>query len=300
MKKSASYIFFLILIGISAYFIYQNIPTDPCKTALRYSIGRFDKEFGISEIEFKNYIAEAEQVWEKVLARDIFVYESDADFKINLIYDERQLETVQKQKTEFGLSAVEESFKKLDVQFSLFKSNYEVKVKTYENALAIFQNRKSVYDTKVSEWNSKGGAPKNVFESLETERIYLNSEASRLNAEVSSINAMTRQLNTLLEERNKKASEYNRVARNYNEKYGEGLEFNQAEYSSGGQINVYQFNNKKDLVLALTHEFGHALGMDHVENPDSVMYYLTDANAETTVTLTSEDLAELNRVCDIK
>ncbi|NLE07317.1 MAG: matrixin family metalloprotease [Parcubacteria group bacterium] len=301
MKKKFFYgAFSLILIGASAYFIYQNISINPCKKALKYSIGRFDKEFGISEVEFKSYIAKAEQVWEEVLARDIFIYEPDADFKINLIYDERQLETIQKQKTEFGLSVIEDSFKKLDTQFNLFKNNYEVKVENYENALADFQDRKSTYETKVLEWNSRGGAPKNIFESLEAERIYLNSEASRLNAEVSSINTMTRQLNTLLEERNKKASEYNRVAKSYNEKYGEGLEFNQAEYNSGGQINVYQFNTKTDLILALAHEFGHALGMDHVENPNSVMYYLTDTNTETAIVLTPEDLAELKRVCGIK
>ena len=40
--------------------------------------------------------------------------------------------------------------------------------------------------------------------------------------------------------------------------------------------------------------------MDHVENPNSVMYYLTDTNTETAIVLTPEDLAELKRVCGIK
>ena len=91
------------------------------------------------------------------------------------------------------------------------------------------------------------------------------------------LNKETSQLNALLKERNLKAVEYNKIARSYNKKYGHGLEFNQAEYTDK-EINVYQFGNRKDLILALTHELGHALGMDHVENPKSIMHFLTGAN----------------------
>lgn len=304
MKKILQYLLLFGLIGSSAYFVYQN-SINPCKKTLEYSIGRFDTQFGVSENEFKSYITESEKVWEKALGKDVFVYKPEADFKINLIYDERQLTTNQKQKTEFGLSAVEDVFRKLDSEFTTFKNQYESEVASYERELAIFKERKSVYDRAVAMWNKKGGAPAGQYEALEAERNYLNNEASRLNNQTISINAMAKELNTLLDERNLKAAEYNKIAQNYNRKYGEGLEFNQAEYKSGGsfgeagEINVYQFSNKKDLILALSHEFGHALGMDHTENPKSIMYYLTGINAETTPTLSSEDLAELNRVCKI-
>ena len=176
-------------------------------------------------------------------------------------------------------------------------TNYDRKVSLYEKALVLFENRKEIYDKEVSFWNSKGGAPKEKFEDLERERIYLNNEAIRLNTEASSVNVLTKELNSLLQERNIKASEYNKVAEAYNKKYNHGIEFNQAEYT-GKEINVYQFNTKGDLILAMTHEFGHALGMEHVENSKSIMYYLTSTNAETFLTPSPEDLAELNRVCE--
>jgi hypothetical protein len=302
MKKLLSYIFLLALIGASGYFVYQKT-LSPCDRPLEYSIGRFDTQFGISEDEFKSYITEAGSVWQKALDRDVFVYNSGAKFKINLIYDERQLATVQKQKTEFGLSAVEETFKKLDANFNVFKNEYNQSVSSYEQSVALFKERKSAYDAEVANWNKRGGAPKDKYQSLETERKYLNAEAERLNTEATSINAMTKQLNSLLSERNIKAAEYNKIAADYNKKYNSGFEFNQAEYVSkssltkSGEINVYQFGNKKDLILALTHELGHALGMGHVENPKSIMYYITGINAETSPTPSTEDLAELNRVC---
>lgn len=302
MKRLIQYVFLLALIGTPAYFIYERT-VRPCDETLEYSIGRFDSQFGLSMEDFKSYVLESGLVWEKILDKKVFIYNPNADFKINLVYDERQLATVQKQKTEFGLSAVENVFKKLDADFIIFKSQYDNKVSTYETALSAYKRRKDAYDKKVAYWNSRGGALKDEFQSLEAERIYLNTEARKLNTEVSSINDMTRQLDTLLKERNLKAVEYNKIAADYNKKYNNGLEFNQAEYKSGnppvqaGEINVYQFGNKKDLILALSHEFGHALGMGHVENPKSIMYYITGANTETSPAPTTEDLIELNKVC---
>lgn len=302
MRKLLQYIILLTLIGTSGYFIYQDT-LSPCDKPLQYDIGRFDTQFGISKEDFKTYIADSEKVWEKALGRQVFAYKTGAEFKINLIYDERQLSTTQKQKTEFGLSAVEDAFRKLDSEFNTFKNQYENEVASYERELAVFEEKKEAYDSTVSVWNKKGGVPAIKYETLEAERSYLNIEASRLNRQIISINAMAKELNILLAERNLKAAEYNKIAESYNKKYGEGLEFNQAEYKSGGsfggggEINVYQFSNKKDLILALSHEFGHALGMDHTENPKSIMYYLTGINAEITPTLSAEDLAELNRVC---
>mgnify|MGYP001580239111 CR=1 FL=1 len=299
MKRLGQYIFLLIIIGVSAYSVYY-FSLGPCDKPLEYSIGRFDTQFGVSKESFKSYLAESETVWEKALGWDIFLYDPDANFKINLIYDERQLSTTQKQKTEFGLSAIEEIFKKLDTEFNIFKNQYDQKVSVYEQALILFKKRKSVYDEEVSFWNNKKGAPEDKYQILETERKYLNIEAERLNNQTIGINNMTQQLNALLKERNAKAAEYNRVAENYNKKYGGGLEFNQAEYindSEGKRVNIYQFGGKKDLVLALTHEFGHAIGMNHIDNPKSIMYYITGINAQNAPIPSAEDLAELNRVC---
>jgi hypothetical protein len=304
MKKILKYTILLVVIGLLVYFIRQET-LSPCQKTLEYSIDRFDTQFGISEEEFKNYIAESETVWEKTIGRDVFVYKSDAPFKINLIYDERQLETVQKQKTEFGLSAVEEAFKNLDSRFEIFKNQYEQRVSSYQIVFTEFERRKAIYDAEVENFNSKGGAPKNKYDALNEERQYLNSEAEKLNKEALVINAMTSELNALLKERNTKAAEYNRIAEEYNKKYNDGLEFNQAEYKTGdlstqaGEINVYQFGNKKDLIFALIHEFGHALGLEHVDNPKSIMYYLASSNITVSPALSEQDLAELDRVCKI-
>jgi len=298
-------IFMITTLAAAGVFYWYTAVLSPCDKPLAYSIGQFDTQFGVSEETFKAKIKEAETVWETALGRDIFSYDPSAKFKINLVFDERQKVTVAKQKTEFGLSAVEETFKNLDSSFNIFKAKYEVRAAAYEGAKAAFNSRQSEYESKVNYWNGHGGAPAKEYTELQKESQSLQAEANSLNQEAAALNMMSRELNALLQQRNTAAEKYNKVAENYNQKYGHGLEFDQAEYVSEGgfwpigKINVYQFGDTRDLTLALAHEFGHALSMDHVENPASIMYYLTESDTLGPLSPSAEDLAELKRVCRI-
>ena len=297
LKNLLAFVFVVGILGYTGYLAYIYYVGN-CGRTLEYSIGRFDSKFGLSKEDFKSYVALAEKPWEEALTKNVFVYNPAAKFKVNLIYDERQQATELKQKTEFGLTRAEEIFQKLDAEFSLMKFSYDAKVRAYEEALRVFKQRQKDYEGQVQFWNAKNGAPKNEYEKLQQEQSTLNQEASRLNNEALLINNLTKELNALLEKRNLAADEYNKTARSYNQKYGHGLEFNQAEYN-GEAINVYQFGNKNDLILALAHEFGHALSMDHVENPKSIMYYVTANNTDGSLSPSTEDLGELRRVCRI-
>jgi hypothetical protein len=312
MFKRIFYTLFIFLsLGYTAYSFY-NFSLSPCDKPIEYSIGRFDTQFGITKQEFKTQIKHAEEVWEKTLGKDIFVYKEGSNFKINLIYDERQLLIMQKQKGESGLQAAEDILNTLDMQFNEMKKEYDALISAHKSAAASLEERQKSYKSKVDYWNERGGAPKNEYDALRKEAVVLNKEASVLNNEVSVINAKSRELNTLLDQRNKAAAAYNQTVQIYNQKYGQGLEFDQAEYVSGRknplifgrgigeEINVYEFTNNADLALALAHEFGHALGMNHVENSKSIMYYTSGANTRASFSPSAEDLAELKRVCELK
>src|SRR3989344_9354689 len=113
MKNAFLVLFSLAVIGYSGYFIYQN-SLAPCERVLEYSVGQFDTQFGLKQEDFKKYITDAEAVWEKEVGRELFKYKMGAKFKVNLIYDNRQVLTEAKRKEEFGLTKSEDVLEEWD------------------------------------------------------------------------------------------------------------------------------------------------------------------------------------------
>lgn len=288
---------FLLVMTVFAFVWYQNVYLEPCAKPIKYSIGSIDSKFGLGAVEFLDDVAKAETVWEKAVGRDLFAYQPDASFKINLIYDERQRSIILKQREESGLEAAESILRQTDSRLREMRLNYEQSAAAHEAALSALESDQSAYQSEVDYWNLRGGAPPKEFAALEKKRLALNAEVEKVNSQAAALNQKQEELNALVRERNAAAVDYNRLVKNYNERYASGLEFDQAEYT-GEAINIYEFKNRSDLELVLAHELGHALGLGHVENSRSVMYYLS--GGQDRLLLSEEDLAELNRICEIK
>lgn len=273
----------------------------PCQKPITYSIGTFDPKFGISKSDFIKALATAEAIWEKPIGKNLFEYSPDGDLKINLIYDIRQDATTKLKSMGLAVDNSRATYDTLNLRYKEILANHTQNANSFEQRVNDFNTRKREYENEVVSANKGGGADRETFQRLNTERDYLNQEVLNLKQIQDSLNNEVAEINALVVTLNQMATYLNIDVKNYNT-IGASLpsEFNEGVYRSGpdGQsIDIYQYDNQTKLVRVLAHEFGHALGLDHVEDPKAIMHRLNNGINEK---LTSTDLVELKDKCGIK
>ncbi len=291
-------VIWLAVIG-GGFYYYQTYAT-PCARPLAYSMGSFDSRFGLSQENFLKAVDEAVSMWEKAIDKDLFVKEDSGGIKLNLIYDQRQANTLRLQQLGSSISESEESYNELKATYNSLNAQYDRDKAALESKITTYQTRKKAYESEVASWNRKGGAPKSEYERLEAERVALNAMVNEINKAqdalnllVQKINATAGSLNQLAHNLNINVSTYNTVGKSQGSEFEEGLYKSDA---SGKEIDIFQFENRTKLVRVLAHEFGHALGLEHVEDPKAIMYMV---NQGATATLTAADITALKTLCHL-
>lgn len=288
-----AFILTLALAGVQWYQTTKYI----CPIPIEYRLGMIDESFTLTTHEATAAIAEAAALWEDALDTELFVYADDADFTINFIFDERQAVADAQTRDQDRLDSIAAQNDTFRSQIDALQASYEAQQNDFTAKRDTYDSQLRAYNERVRQVNDRGGAGAVVFEELEAERVRLESMAASLQREATDLNTLAERLNELSAEGNRLIDTYNKEVQIYNREYGEAHEFTQGDYQ-GGEINVYKFSNNNELVSVLAHEFGHALGIGHVEEPDALMYYLLDDELFDAPTLAASDIAAYQAVCE--
>lgn len=309
MSKAIRTIIGLIVLGAIVFIfrdplaqIFSSLQNKylPCQKPIEYSLGSFDERFGISKEEFLRVVKVAENTWEKSIDRELFEYAPDGDLKINLIYDIRQEATEKLKSIGITVEDTKASYNDLRSKYSVMQADYIAFKNKFETEVTSFKNRQSAYEKEVEYWNKNGGASKedytrlnNEKNNLDTEFTAINKLQTELNSKVNNINALVVVLNRLVESLNLVVKKFNTIGGKLGGEFEEGT---YQEDASGRRIDIYQFDTEGKLARVLTHEFGHALGLGHLEDPKAVMYRLNNGINEK---LTEQDVLALKQRCGI-
>ncbi|HZJ41999.1 MAG TPA: matrixin family metalloprotease [Patescibacteria group bacterium] len=299
----------LLLLGFGYYYMEDDgrflrgflNRLQPCQVPITYSIADFDSRFGLTEAELLNNVKNAEKIWESAINKELFEYSPAGNLKINFIYDYRQKATDELRKIGIIINDDQSTYYVLKTKHDLLVDSYNKEKIQLENLIAIYNADKDIFEEDVNYWNSRGGAPRTEYNILEQKKVDLNNQViiinqaeNSLNELFNTINLMEIVLNKLIITLNFQVSKYNTIG------LSTGKEFSEGEYVSdvsGTLINIFQFNDTNQLVTVLAHEFGHALGLGHLDNSKAIMYYLNEGVNET---LTADDIAAIKKVCGIK
>lgn len=275
----------VLLLGFALYIvlkkeadaaIYSLIYYSPCDRPIKYSIGTIDNGFKTTKERLITDAKIAANIWSNTQGKPLFEYDPEADFTINLVYDSRQKLT--------------SKITDLDSELKQKQSTIDPKIAAYKEKQVNFESRVEKLNLEIKSWNEKGGAPQEVYDRLVSEQKNLQAEAQALTAEAKSLGQETSEYNASAKELNQEIDNYKDVLVTKPE---EGL------YEQDGRerkISIFIDVDHEEFLHTLTHEMGHALGLEHNSDPESIMYPQT-----TNVLAPSEvEIKELNAICEHK
>jgi chromosome segregation ATPase len=314
MKKFLQYILLIILLSVFGIILtnrdqarqaVQEVKTaaqkelgvdQPCGKPLEYSIGNIDQKFNISQNDLAQLAQLATQVWNKADGKNLLEYNPDSQFKINLVYDSRQEQSDAASQLEQNLQNLESSNNSLTKKYNSLSSAYKQKIDAYNKDLENYKSDVDKFNSDVRYWNSQGGAPADEYLKLQKEKSNLDDEYKNLDQERQDVNKLAGLTNNIVSQENQTVANYNSNVETYQSQYGGTQEFEKGVFD-GTEIDIYEFRAKTDLELTLIHEFGHYLGLEHTQDPKSIMYSMIGEQNMENPTLAADDINELKNIC---
>lgn len=297
LKKIGNTLLLFMIIGSCFAIIYVNrsklVPayenllsyagiSAPCSKPIIYYIDNFDPRFGQSEDQFVDNLNTASKIWSSAYGKELFRYSKEEANKmsdlsrrklsVNLIYDQRQQTT--------------EQLKVIGSTIDSNKDSYENQKARYDKLKSEYESKRQILESMIKQYQSDKSNRSNVQ--------VINKATQELNIIVNELNSLGATLNSMNKDINQKIDKWNQIS------LTNGPEFQEGEYvldEKGQRINIYEYKDYNKLIRVLAHEFGHALGIDHVDGQNSIM---NAYNTESNTNLSQNDINALKVICEAK
>lgn len=280
LRQLSTFLSLLVILSISANLWWQNQrqvaqPSQlTCQMPIRWRLATLDSQFKLDQQQALAAIRTAAQAWNQQLGLALFVEDDTSGFPINFIYDERQQQLLAGQRLARNVKRYDDYLAQLASDLKDLQADHQQQLRAFErqNRQLTTQLQQGVIDNKTAQ----------------LQQAELQIIADGLNALAQKINDKNQHYNQSVSDRNQlvhEAAPTGNIAE-------VGLLLRTGPLL---EMRIFAYRDHEILVRTLTHEFGHALGIEHLPEATAIMHDMLGAKQDQ---LTTADVAAAAKLCE--
>lgn len=281
-------------------------------------IGKIDDFYKdkLTEQQLRTIIDEIKYTFESELNMRIFDYSQNGK-PIDILFETPSKLEEKIQKKMENVNSKLEKIQELKTLFPQIKDEMTISQNSYNEQTSILNRKIEALNEYIRDINKKGSLSKDEYLKVQN---YINIEKKEIDLESKKQKKLQMDLTRLFNHYNQKVFSFNNLVNDTNrlnneiesmnrsfkkikgKTFGEENTIIKAYYKDGelvkeksttttmNKIEIYGFNNLKQLKAILAHEIAHLVGIPHIEAKNALMNPILDKAQEENLVLTPEDI----------
>ncbi|RVU35722.1 matrixin family metalloprotease [Rheinheimera riviphila] len=258
-------------------------PKSPyCQSPLGWRLGRLDPAFNLTEAQAIQLISTAADMWNQASGQQLLHHDPAHGFVIDFKFDARQQQLLKQRLLQRNLAryddAIQPGLQNLPEKFA----ELDAKIAEFNQQKALLQQQISQFQPNAHNAEAQRRQLEQQQQSLVREADWLEQQRQQLMRDQDYLNETIRQRNELVQ-----TAEQPTAAASFEVGL---MTIKQLQR----QMTIFAFSSETDLIATIAHEFGHAFGIAHTEEPDSIMFHQLNAQQQQ---LTAADIQAWQSTC---
>ncbi|MDS7934397.1 matrixin family metalloprotease [Acinetobacter sp. V91_7] len=285
-----------LCIGLqTTIFAQSNLSIGSSHQPLKYQIAFIDPRFQLTKEQLIEVSQQAAEIWHKETGKTYFIYDSEAQLSINLIYDDHQIIKSEQQENLNALLQKQKQWRIKNEEIILNKQEIDQLSSDLNKKRISLKAEFEHYQRDVTDFN-QGEHRYYLADELKERQNQLQQISGNLQNESNNLNFKIQLLNIKIKELNQEQSDLTTLMTQFKLEQKASIQTFHKGLFSQNQIQIYGYASLNDLRLTLAHEFGHALGLKHTTDPKSLMYPRLKEQDIHNFKLTDSDLELLGSI----